>query len=333
MISIFRIVASRFSAAFIGPAHKMPQAELDICIESIKSHPDHLDTASVINAYKMRGLNVVPDPFSASIPAAIEDALTKQRPLSLIRIGDGEANLLTWGAYPGTKNLDRHVVESIMSMQPDSYRIHESRIIDLQNILLNAISRADIVGVLGLWRSEHTTGKKLCKLFRQDPRGISGHWRGIDYMLRLARENRLNRKTIASAHAYFSVVEHLGSILPHARKLFVITSKHAIVKKLSEKYPGLDIECIEVGKTRTYYRQLPDQPVFLQEVYAALPRDMRGCLCLVGAGPWAEPYCTWVKQRGGVGVDIGSGFDLLDGMITRPVHKRIDKKKLAGYKL
>ncbi len=50
---------------------------------------------------------------------------------------------------------------------------------------------------------------------------------------------------------------------------------------------------------------------------------MRGCFCLVGAGFWAEIYCTWIKQRGGVAIDIGSGFDLLDGTAPRPVHRSL----------
>ena len=62
-------------------------------------------------------------------------------------------------------------------------------------------------------------------------------------------------------------------------------------------------------------------PDFLLDVEDRLPADMQGCLCLVGAGVWSEIYCTWVKRRGGVGVDIGSGFDLLAGKVTRPFHR------------
>lgn len=50
---------------------------------------------------------------------------------------------------------------------------------------------------------------------------------------------------------------------------------------------------------------------------------MRGALCLVGAGFWSEIYCAWIKQRGGVAVDIGSGFNLLDGGAPRPIHKAL----------
>jgi hypothetical protein len=40
---------------------------------------------------------------------------------------------------------------------------------------------------------------------------------------------------------------------------------------------------------------------------------MAGTLCLVGAGMWAELYWTWIRRRGGVAVDIGSGMVLLAG--------------------
>jgi hypothetical protein len=65
---------------------------------------------------------------------------------------------------------------------------------------------------------------------------------------------------------------------------------------------------------------LPPSPDFLAEVASQLPQDLRGWCCLIGAGPWAEIYCSWAKQRGGVAVDIGSGFDLLAGTPSRPAH-------------
>jgi hypothetical protein len=76
-----------------------------------------------------------------------------------------------------------------------------------------------------------------------------------------------------------------------------------------------------------------DNPHFLSDVASALPHDLHGCLCLVGAGPWAEIYCAWIKQRGGVAVDIGSGFDLLDGTITRPIHRVLGLGELNPYAL
>ena len=49
-----------------------------------------------------------------------------------------------------------------------------------------------------------------------------------------------------------------------------------------------------------------------------------GTLTLIGAGPWAEIYCDEVKKRGGVAIDIGSGFDILSGHFSRPVHGKVN---------
>lgn len=93
---------------------------------------------------------------------------------------------------------------------------------------------------------------------------------------------------------------------------------------MTRKYPESEFEHVAVGKSRDPGH--PDAaiaPEFLLEVENALSRDLRGCLCLVGAGVWAEIYCTWIKRNGGVGVDIGSGFDLLAGKATRPIHQSV----------
>jgi hypothetical protein len=101
------------------------------------------------------------------------------------------------------------------------------------------------------------------------------------------------------------------------------------MKNLKIKYPYVDFEYIPVGDTV----DRSNRPTFLFKIFAALPQDMSGCLCLIGAGPWAEIYCTWVKQRGGVALDIGSGFDLLDGKLLRPIHKLLDQGRIKSYDL
>ena len=57
------------------------------------------------------------------------------------------------------------------------------------------------------------------------------------------------------------------------------------------------LELIEAGQNQTTRENLTCEPSFLANVEAALPKDLRGWLCLVGAGVWAEIYCHWIKQR------------------------------------
>lgn len=321
----------------------IPQSELDEMVAYMYSHPEYLDTEYVINTYRAYGLEVIPDPFSADICAPIKHALQAKLGYSAIRIGDGEGNIITFGVYPNTPQLDRFVVQKIMSKHLGAFVNNDYWMIILRDLLVGAIAYADMIGVEGLWRAnnyERSVESDVQKFLKHDRdisesyRGISGYWRAIAYMLSIARNEEFRRKLIASKSLYFSVLEHLDDLLPAASKIYVLSSRDNILDGLRRKYPNLNFEFIYVGNgLKETQRTLLEGQFYLPAVYAALPSDLRGCLCLVGAGPWAEVYCTWVKQRGGVGVDIGSGCDLLAGLITRPVHKRLGLDLNSKYKL
>lgn len=309
----------------------IPQSEFDEFSQSVQSHPEYLDTEYVIDKYRQYGLDSIPDPFGAEIMSPIKQALSTGKPLSVIRIGDGETNLLSYGAYPETPFLNHAVVKQIIAMQKDHFKVDPFWMIILRDLMMGALLQADIIGVIGLWRLDIPSTEDIVQRFLKDNRGICGHWRAVDFMLSLAGRGVLRNKTLASAHLYFSVVENLQDILLLTDKVFIISNREQVVEKLTKRYPSVDFECIAVGTSTN--GSLPDKPDFLFSTHAALPVDMSGSLSLLGAGPWTEIYCAWIKQRGGVAVDIGSGFDLLDGELTRPIHRMLGSDKMRKYSL
>lgn len=314
--------------------NNIPQSELEEMVQSIRAHPEYLDPEYVLNTYRAHGIEVIPDPFSADIMTPIKYALHAGKALSVIRIGDGEINLISYKTYTSTPNLDHHVVKRIIAMQQDRFEVDTFWMIILRDLMMGALLQADIIGVIGLWRPNPLSTEELAQLFLKNYRGVSGQWRAVDFMLKLASRSILDHKLLASAHLYFSLLEYLDDILPLARMIFIISDRKTVAERFKKKYPNLNFEQIIVGMKLTETRPATlDKPDFLSLVDSALPMDLRGCLCLVGAGPWAEIYCTWIKQRGGVGVDIGSGFDLLDGQLTRPVHEAVGPDKLLKYVL
>ena len=90
-------------------------------------------------------------------------------------------------------------------------------------------------------------------------------------------------------------------------------------------------EVISLPFAGPYQLRLPRMPNFLASFEKMLRHDLAGSLVLVGAGPWAEFYCTVAKQRGAVAVDIGSGFDLLSGRNTRPFHRLLRGTSETGF--
>ena len=51
-----------------------------------------------------------------------------------------------------------------------------------------------------------------------------------------------------------------------------------------------------------------------RELYEKLEVPFPGALFLVGAGAFGKIYCHWIKQRGGVAIDIGSICDSWAGI-------------------
>jgi len=309
----------------------IPQPERDDFIRSVRSHPEYLDPALLIDRYRDCGLRVDPDPFSTEIIERIERALSAGQPYCVVRIGDGEANLLSYGAYPETPSLNRHVLERFIAMQQDRFKAGSLWRVLLRDLMMGALREADVVGVIGLWRYRRPEVEEVVRLFAEDPRGTSGHWRAMEYMLRLADEGLFRNRTVASAHLYFSLVENLHRLVGCTDTVFVISNRKRVTEKLSREYPGVHFEPLLIGAPTT--GPLPDEPGFLLSVHERLPAEMSRSLSLVGAGPWAEIYCAWIKQRGGVAVDIGSGLDLLDGEATRPIHERLGRDRVRGYAL
>ena len=196
----------------------IPQKEIDIVLSSIHKHPEYLNTAFVHKAYSTFKLNISPDPFSKDIINIAINALRHKIALSIIRIGDGEANILTYTKYPDTPELNQIAYKQIIAMQQDSFLVNKYWMLYLQEMMMGAILQADIIGVIGLWRPRKPTTHTIAEAFIKDHRGISGHWRAIDYLLKLASQDYLKQKTIASAHLYFSVLENLSDLVRSANK-------------------------------------------------------------------------------------------------------------------
>ena len=305
----------------------IPEEELELFRQHVSSKDEYDDPQWIMEAYRRCELTVLPGAFNAGVATLVVAALREGAPLSVIRVGDGEANLVAYRAYAGTPNLDHHVLAATLSRMEDSFQFSDLWMTILRDLLLLAIRQSDIVGVRGFSSERDTFTARprtdlILRRVSRDLRGAVGGWRSIDLMIRFAEQGILSGKTIASAHLYLSILDSLDEIVASATRITCITSKREVTAAPRRKYPDLEFNHVAVGHgSGTGRSDKSFLPEFLLHVEDRLPGDMRGHLCLIGAGVWSEIYCTWVRRRGGVGVDIGSGFDLLAGMMTRPFHR------------
>ena len=312
------------------PSSRIPAEEIKAFIELVKADPGYLDPQYMRDAYRAMGVEIIPDAFDRAVAQKIDSALTREKPFSVVRIGDGEANILAFGDNLSTPYLDRHAFENTVTKQADTFQINEMWMLILRDLLANAVYAADVVGVLGVWipNDKPASTDKVIRYFTQSHGPMAGQWRGREFMLRWARAGSLQTKTLASAHLYFGILTYLDRLITNARKVVCISNRERAIRALREKHPDREFLTLPAGQTAGNLGQSRSTPDFLLRTENALPKDLRGCLCLVGAGPWAEIYCTWIKQRGGVGIDLGSGFDLLEGEVTRVMHRALPKEVL-----
>ena len=304
-------------------------SEIALFLQQVKAHASYWDPEYVKKAYRKACARVISDPFSADASAPIITALERRTPFSAIRIGDGEANILAYAVFSDTPNLDGFAIERSVAQNHDSFKIGTLWMSILQEMMLSSILQADMIGVIGLRRLNQKSPVEGHNRFLErfishpDLRGQVGQFRGVQSVMRLASKGVLKNKIIASAHFYFSILAHMDSLFAAAKEVICITDKKVSFEHLRGKYPSIPMTLIPVGFQSQRKGGPSTKPDFLQKVLAVLPENLRGCLCLVGAGIWAEIYCSWIKQRGGVAIDFGSGFDLLTGRMTRPVHRTV----------
>ncbi len=302
----------------------VPDLELNLFIKLIKRKPDLFDTIYLTKYYKKTSKKIIPDPFSKNISNLIINYIQKNKPMSVIRMGDGEMNLLTYTQYPQLPELSfQTAVESVRKRQ-HSFVVNKSWLFIFEQMMNTAINEADILGVLGFWRPNELNAEQFIPTISKNIRGRWGQWTGLDYINKLSQQNIFANKVLASAHLYFSVIQNLKTIYKQEKKIYLITNQYQVIEKLSAQYPENQFSLIREPISKRPLSNV--EPDFLYNVMSKLPKDMSGSLTLIGAGPWSEFYCTWIKRRAGVAVDIGSGFDLLLGKQLRPVHEKINFK-------
>src|SRR5262245_27813431 len=77
----------------------IPNDEIDALIRDIRLHRDYGSPTYLRRAYESLGIEVLADPFNREVTDRIKGALQAAAPYSVIRLGDGEINLLSVGVY------------------------------------------------------------------------------------------------------------------------------------------------------------------------------------------------------------------------------------------
>jgi len=248
--------------------------------------------------------------------------LREQTPASLLRVGDGEGGAL------GMTNSVIHPQQAsafyAKFLRQNGVAIPQEDAISLCTKVRSALASADIVG----FRSFRFAEKQVIQDYLD--RGELNAGLNLLYARELLQrgllQDRWRDAIITSAWIHLDLISHLGKIVDAARSIIVITGRSELRAEVCSRFGSRLEDFISVPVERRAPKS-PDEShyfgVFLS-VLKRLNQDLRGKLVLAGAGLFAKVYCHAAKLNGAVAIDLGSAFDILAGLETRPAHKDRD---------
>lgn len=253
------------------------------------------------------------------VAALAIQALRKGAPFSLVRVGDGEGNIL--GALDMDFQAARHfstgmILEMMFGVSDFSAReIHM-----IAQDMAAAVLSADVLGV-----SDHVRIGRL-RLLRQGPegrediRGYMGSYESILQVSSLLTRTSSRPSFIVSNYVHRQMMTLYGEIMGAARQVTLV-GPYDLTQQIR------DVFGIEQARTLLIPNQASSSPgegsKWFPHVYGDLLAACNarpGELFLISAGILGKALCRYVKAQGGVALDIGSVVDVWLGKAVRNYH-------------
>ena len=254
---------------------------------------------------------------------ALLNNIASKKPFSLIRLGDGEGNVLFWGSekenYPDLANI---CMKKIWQIMFGNTAVDNEIYSSLYSGIALAIRNASYLGIPTYQQTSQACERLInAKLENFDLRGnlgVIGVWNWIE------REEFVSRKDlgITAWHVHNHLMNFYGDLIQGANNISVITCYPNLLDLLKEKFS------VKLG--RAYL--IPPQAVNISRTPSEIHYPLRfnklidelsseslaGKLFFVGAGLPGKIYCDQIKRQGGMALDIGSIMDVWVGKGVRP---------------
>lgn len=239
-----------------------------------------------------------------------KDVLDNPRPWMHARFGDGEGIVMGYPEFTGKKaakaRWHKWLGHSNLDMRYFALNIRE------------AVKRCDIVGTPCLRHMK-----------------VNQDWRNVKhFMNKFGLLEAMTKTCCMDCTVELFTKGFLKELLNGRDEIYCISCRD--VSSLLEK--SFNIGYVETFPLPPQHKPfkgeiLIDEPHF-PDLFNKVPRwlDSLGLeshkLVLIGAGGLGKIYCSLVKDRGGIALDVGSLFDGWVGLITRSYLKNIPKFKL-----
>lgn len=257
-----------------------------------------------------------------AIVARVKRALEHGEPLSLVRVGNGEGNAISLIEEPRSRALFEGFDFEFVSQNGLSIGAEEA--VPFSKEVVEAIRSADIQG----YRIHRVDEDALVR--RCLARSASSPAYGITYarafFYRQLREQQAQETWFTNAWIHFELIPQIDTLFESASRVLIITGRHELEGKFRARLGSRLRRFVRVPVQGYIPQSRADSHFAAFEAMRALIRREAdaGTLLLIGAGLFGKVYCREGRDRGAVAIDMGSAFDLLAGVATRPIHREID---------
>lgn len=257
------------------------------------------------------------------------DALRHGRPFSMVRIGDGEGNIL--GAFDPDYTKARHFsARGILLMMFGTADFTLSEIQVMRAEMAAAVRHADVLGVSDPTRIVGLQGLRDRSEECQDVRGGMGSYESILQTALLLRQDGGSSPGVVTNHVHRYMLPHLPMVIGAARAVTLI-GPYDLRPEFAANFGRDDLRVHLIPNQAS---NVPGQGgKWYPEQYHALLNDLQiapRTLFLVAAGLLGKALCQRIKSAGGVAIDIGSVADVWRGVSVRRYH---DPDFIARHRL
>lgn len=247
------------------------------------------------------------------------DALERRVALSLVRIGDGEGNILS-AFEPRFQDARDHSTREILSMMFATSGFSTTEILRMRLDMIEALVNADILGVSDWVRVGRLETLRQSPDGRSDVRGYMGSYESILQVDKVLRASQPRRRLIVSNHIHRYLLDFYASIASRADEVLLI-GPYDLSSALQQRFGAQKV------RTLTIPNQASSTPAegakWFPDAYDRLLANIKvgpGVLTLVAAGLLGKALCRHAQLQGAVALDIGSVIDVWRGKAVRNYH-------------
>jgi hypothetical protein len=248
---------------------------------------------------------------------AIVTRVRDRRPASFVRMGDGEGNVLfhQWKHYEA---LSDYCLRKISKICFGSEAVIKHNFGFFADILTEAIGIADFVGGPERGSIEASFERPLDTL---DVRGVCG-MRGLYNFMASDFDLAGLKETLWGATFYSrSMLPHYSSFLEGLPFIGVVSCYEKLAPALASRFKIAHHASILIPMQASIARKMEQANGHFEQYDKILDQirpPHQGAVYIIAAGHLGKSYCSAIKKRGGIAIDVGSVADAWMGIRSRP---------------